>query len=692
MVPITLSEDVVMALFSSNSISYSETDKYIRSYMEYFYEQCMTINQSFWQEANIDSRFYAGDQSVWNEYYNSTTLANRFNFSFNRIKPIVSLIEGYQARNRKSTVVVPLENADDVTADQYTKLLMWNDQQEGVLETITEAFRGALITGMNLLQVWMDYREDPVNGTPKVDNCSFNSFLIDPYFRKADLSDCRTIWKRSFLTRMEIASLLPGSLEKITSFQGSQLGDEKFQFMPEQYDYNMRDLLTYDEFYYRDYRKAKIIIDKYTGINTEWKGTDEDLRFFLEAFPQIAVDEADIPTTKVAVLVQGNVMYNGYNPMGIDEFPFVPVMAYYQPELTTFAWRIQGVVRGLRDPQYLYNRRKVIECDILESQLNSGFFAKENAVVNPKDLYKTGQGQVIFIKEDAQMTDIQQIQPSNVSPGMLAVSEQLQREMYAISGANEELMGAAIDDKAGVLSMLRQGAGLTSLQRLFDQLDRSQKLLGKIRLNLFQANFTPGKVQRILNEKPADQFYKKAFGKYDVAIEEGLNTTTQRQMQFAQLLQLKEVGVNISQQDLINAATIQGKNKIIENMLNEQQQAAQAQQAQAQAAMQLQQAQMNMANARAMADQGLAIERTSRVEENRAAAFEREAEAYKDNEMATLNLVKAIKELQSIDIAQLQQVFKILESIKGQQSYPQPLIHENNINTPPQEGLLQTGG
>src|SRR5690606_18652463 len=221
MVPITLSEDVVMALFSSNSISYSETDKYIRSYMEYFYEQCMTINQSFWQEANIDSRFYAGDQSVWNEYYNSTTLANRFNFSFNRIKPIVSLIEGYQARNRKSTVVVPLENADDITADQYTKLLMWNDQQEGVLETITEAFRGALITGMNLLQVWMDYREDPVNGTPKVDNCSFNSFLIDPYFRKADLSDCRTIWKRSFLTRMEVASLLPGSLEQITSFQGS---------------------------------------------------------------------------------------------------------------------------------------------------------------------------------------------------------------------------------------------------------------------------------------------------------------------------------------------------------------------------------------------------------------------------------------------------------------------------------------
>ena len=35
-----------------------------------------------------------------------------------------------------------------------------------------------------------------------------------------------------------------------------------------------------------------------------------------------------------------------------------------------------------------------------------------------------------------------------------------------------------VDEKAGILAMLRQGVGLTTLQRLFDQLDRSQKLLG----------------------------------------------------------------------------------------------------------------------------------------------------------------------------------------------------------------------
>ena len=55
---------------------------------------------------------------------------------------------------------------------------------------------------------------------------------------------------------------------------------------------------------------------------------------------------------------------------------------------------------------------------------------------------------------------------------------------------------------------------------------------------MIQSNFTPGKIKRIIEQEPTIQFYNKAFGKYDAAVEEGLNTTTQRQMQLVQLLQL----------------------------------------------------------------------------------------------------------------------------------------------------------
>ena len=109
--------------------------------------------------------------------------------------------------------------------------------------------------------------------------------------------------------------------------------------------------------------------------------------------------EQDIPTVRLAIVVQGKVMYDGPKPMGIDNYPFIPVFAYYNPQLPYFPWRIQGVVRGLRDAQYLYNRRKIIELDILESQMNSGFNYKENALVNPHDVYtQQGQGRGLQLK------------------------------------------------------------------------------------------------------------------------------------------------------------------------------------------------------------------------------------------------------------------------------------------------------
>jgi regulator of protease activity HflC (stomatin/prohibitin superfamily) len=179
--------------------------------------------------------------------------------------------------------------------------------------------------------------------------------------------------------------------------------------------------------------------------------------------------------------------------------------------------------------------------------------------------------------------------------------------------------------------MLRQGAGLTGLQPLFDNLDYAQKLLGQIMMDVVQANYTPGKVKNILEgEEPAPLFYAKAFGKYGCTVEEGLNTTTQRQMQFAQLLQLREVGVPVPDEELLESCIVQNKKELIEAIQKQQQQQQQAQQAQLQAQMQEQEARTNLARARAVADHGLGIERASRVQENQALAIERRDQAHRD--------------------------------------------------------------
>jgi hypothetical protein len=667
---------------------YDERDKAILSRMEAFYAESITINQSFWGEADTDTRFESGDQTLWNDIYGNLPANRRRQFNFNRIRRVINMISGHQRRNRKSTIVIPVENGDQETADQFTKVMYWLNQHENILDTISESFMGSLITGMNLLHVWVDYRSDPIAGNIKVDNCSYNSFLIDPYFRKADLSDCNAIWKRSFLTKRECISLLPTHTDEILGLSGNEYGsgrDGKFQFMPETYHYGHKNLLTYDEFWYRDFRTQSMLVDSQTGETQEWKSNNKEaLQSFLQMYPQISVIEAEVPTVNLAIVVQGKVMYHGANPMGIDCYPFIPVFAYYRPEMPYFPWRIQGVVRGLRDAQYLYNRRRIIELDILESQINSGWIYKENALVNPKDVFLSGQGKGLALKEEAQMSDVQQIQPPQVPPSMIQLSELLAKEVSEISGVNEELLGSAIDDKAGILSMLRQGAGLTTLQILFDNLDRSQKLLGNIVLELVQNNFTPGKVQKILQgEQPAPQFYNKAFGRYGAAIEEGLNTTTQKQMNFAQLLQLREVGVPIPDHLLLDAATIQDKKKLVDAVQQQSQQAQQQQQQQMQLQMQQLQADAQLKSARAQADHGLAVERTSRVQENRALAIKQMHEANRQDEAATLDKVRALRELESMDIEHIERLLTLASRLKQSET-----IKAEQPSTPTQNGSV----
>ena len=595
-----------MTLFPQLSDTYYvDNDHDILKLMDYTYSKYIQINQSFWSEADLDSRFKAGDQTLWNDIYGNLPAFRRRQFNFNRIRRVINMISGYQRQHRKSTVCTPVESSDQQTADQFTKLLYHVNAKGHVLETISDAFEGAITTGMNLLSVWMDYRRDPVNGDIVVDNVGYNGYLIDPYFKKLDLSDCNSIWTRKYLSRTQVMALLPGREDEIKNMSGWGNRDGKFQFMPESYNYGMQDLIIYDEYWYLASRKQRMLCDPSTGEVMEWRGQDEDLQLFKKTYPQILILDQEIPTVKLAIVVQGKVMYHGENPLGTDTYPFVPVWAYYDPQIPYFPWRIQGVVRGIRDAQYLYNRRRIIELDILESQITSGFIYKENAPVNPKDVFMQGQGRGLAIKQEASLDDVRQIQAPQVPPSMIQLSELLGQEVNQISGINEELLGSATDDKAGILSMLRQGAVLTTLQILFDNLDYAQKMLGDLCIRLIQQNWTPGKVQRILNEEPSQQFYNKAFGKYDSVVEEGLNTSTQRQLQFAQLLQMKELGVPVPTSILINTSTLQNKQELIDAIEQQEQAQTQMQQQQTAAQIELLKAQIEDLKSRAIANEGV---------------------------------------------------------------------------------------
>ncbi len=657
-----------MTLFPQLSDSYYvDNDHNILKLMDYTYSKNITINQSYWTEADIDARFVAGDQTIINSIYGTLPNFQRHQFNFNRIRRVINMISGYQRQHRKSTVVTPVEERGQKTADQFTKLMYHINNKGGVYETLSDAFMGAISCGMNLLSVWQDFRTDPVNGEIKVDNIGYSSFLIDPYFKNRDLSDCNSIWTRKYLSRTQVMMLLPGRSEEIKTMTGYGGRDGKFQYQPESYNYGNQDLIIYDEFWYLSTRNQTLLVDATNGETIEWRGQDDDLKEFMNMYPDVVKIEQEIPTTKLAIVVQGKVMYHGPNPLGIDRYPFVPVWAYYDPNMAYYPWRCQGVTRGLRDSQYLFNHRRRLELDLLESQVNSGWKYKENALVNPKDVFMQGQGRGLALKAEAQMTDVEKIEPAQVPPSMIQLSELLAHEIQEISGINEELLGSAEDDKAGILSMLRQAAGLTTLQILFDYLDQSQKLLGDIQIELVQSNWTPGKVQRILGEDPTEEFYNRAFGKYDAIVEEQPLTSTQKQLALRQALYLRELGIPVPTSYLIKNMNIPDKDELTQEIA----QAEQVQQQQQAQMAQLQMQQLQVDNETKLsyseAQHSLAAERMNKTRLDAALSAERMQRADEDRTGAVLNLVKAITEIRGMDLEHIERSVNVIREISEEE-------------------------
>lgn len=653
----------------------------IKQFQDSFYQKSYPANAAYWAQGFVDTRFEAGDQSLWTLTGwgdgGSGTGANARRWFFNRIRRQTNMITGYQRLHRKSTVTVPNFDGDKL-ADDYNGVLEWCDQRDGFQEYQSQAFAGCVTTGMSFLHMYPDFTFDPISGDLFTDYVAWCNVLVDPYFRKQDLSDCGGIWRRRWVNSIQAQALLPGRAKEIAKMRPSGMKDGRFPLQAELLSMSTNQLFAYDEFHYRTTREATIILDPYTQEATEWENredeSEDELKEILRNQPWLIVKKTQVPTVKLAISLSGRMLYHGSNLLRVDTYPFVPYLCYHLPDLQSYAWRTQGVVRGLRDCQWLYNLRKVIELQILQSQINSGWIYKVDRVVDPKALRQSGEGYIVPLKSgDAPINDsIQRIEAAGIPSSVIELSKILGEEFSVISGVNEELLGAAKDDKPGILAITRQGAGLVTLQPIFDRLDYSQRLYGALRLQAIRKNFSKGKIAAILGREPDPRFWTAHAQKYSVTVEEGNFSPTQRQMELAQLLHFKQIGMTVADKTIWRAAFLTNKAQAEQDAAEQaqQQQQAQAQQAQTQA--QAENAKIMASYAKARSDLALERERMASASEKEAQVENVHADAERKKIESELGLVKLMLELEDLDFNNLSKSFTIAQSIKSSKHSPTP--------------------
>lgn len=643
--------------------------KDLKSMKDWFYQSNYTGASAIWMQGAIDKRFKIGDSTLYSSAYGQNYQQYQ-KFFFNLIRRHGSMITGFQRKNRKSTITIPNQQDTDDLCDDYNKSLRWCEDRDNFQEYFSQSFEGSTDVGINWLWMYPDYTNDPISGDLFTDSVSFNNVLWDQNFHKMDLTDLNGLWRRRWVSKAGACALLPGYDSEIKKMKPSGAKDGRFPLQAELQNLQLSNLFTYDEFYYRTTRTANIIIDPYTGESMEWEDREDDEEDLMEQSlrqqPWLQVVKKDIPTVKMCLSIGDKIVYHGDNFLGIDEYPAVPHLCYHEPDVLSYSGRLMGYIRNVRDAQFLYNMRKVIELQILQSQINAGWIYPIDAVVDPKAFRQAsgGDGFLIPLKAGRLPNEIQRIEPTSLPSSLMELSRSLSEDITKITGVNEELLGMADDDKSGILSMLRQSAGLVTLQGIFDKSDMTQRLYGKIRLKAIIKNFSKGKIKSILGHEADPRFFNNLSLKYGVAVEEGNYSTTQRQTELQQYLHFRELGMPIADKTIMRAAFITNKKLAIQEMEEQVQASQQQQQEQAQQAAEMDKSKIAVNFAKAKSDLAREKELMASAQE-KIANIEQITANTQHKEMETdLNLVKLAMELEDVQFNQIRQAFELAQAMK----------------------------
>ena len=619
----------------------------VRQWLDNLYSKFQPIEQSRWNQSNIDTLFYAGAQTFVNRYFNFSPTSSYNQYYFNLIQQPVNMITGYQRQHRKSINYVPTEGSDTQTTDQYTRLMTHISENEGINETFSKACELAAVSGMVLLQPYLDYTEDPAQGTMKLKIWEYNSFLMDPYWRN-DIEEAQYIWCQEYISKQEAENRFPDKLENIAPMSGTPQRYGSFYFLPENYNMARNDLMVLSYVWYKWKTKKKKLYSRSRNQFFDFAGGEENMEEILFNIPDMEQVEVEVPCWKLATILNDQLMFQGENPLGFESCPFIPVYWNYEPHQNYYDLRVRSLVRTMRDPQFLFNWKVITNNDITAATINAGWKRKVGAVANEDNLKKSGQGWDVIVNEGYDMSDVEKIIPSGVPESDLALADQMAKLIFQTSGIDLENWSGQNDKQVSSLTMLlKQAANLMVFQKYFDQWDWSLKKLGDTMLKVILNNWNASKVGLIIGEEPSPYFYSRIFAKYKLVVEEGLLTPTQKSFQAQQMLDInaafgREV---LPPSMIIKDMNIQGKGEIMAFLQQQEEQAAHKQGELEMVQHAIEDAKLKELYSRATANIASARERSGRAEANIGLFEERLSEITRNRALATKDKMDALGKL-----------------------------------------------
>ena len=553
----------------------------------------------FLAKADKCDKFFAGDQ--WEEQdLNALKLARRPALTINKIISTMSTIMGEQIYNRNDISFRPAgEGATSDVADALQKVWMEIARRNQLQWLRSDIFADGIIRSRGFYDVRMDFNEN-MRGNVVIKNINSKNVVVDSDAEEYDPDEWNDVFITKWLTYQDIAvlynqsdadylkdreeSLFPyayDSIERVRDrFAGSNLAGSYYGI---QDTAHVRRNIRVLERQYRMLAGQKHFVDVQTGdtrpVPDAWD------RNRISAVLQRTQGQLNVINKKVkrirwTVTADNCVLHDDWSPY--KHFTVVPYFPQFHHGRTI------GLVENLLGPQELLNKTSSQELHIINSSANSGWKVKKGVLQNMEieDLEQVG-AQTGIVLEVTEIDGIEKITPNNTPQGMDRVSYKAEEHMKTISGVSDSMQGMDREDVAAKAIQTKRQSGQANLVKTMDNLERSDYYLARAVLDLVQEYYTEERMVHIVHSDLLNQGESVTVNQYDPATDEILNDLTLGEYavvivptpdretledsQFQQAKELKELGVNIPDDVLIENSRLQRRAEIVKQMQAAQQ-------------------------------------------------------------------------------------------------------------------------
>lgn len=550
----------------------------------------------FIAKADKCDNFFAGDQ--WSEQDRQALKAvRRPALTINKILSTVSTIMGEQIYNRNEVSFRPAGlGATSEVADVLTKVWAQIAASNQLNWVRSDVFADGIIRSRGFYDVRMDFSES-MQGSVRISGLNGKNVVIDPDAEEYDPDDWGDVFTTKWLSPSSIALLYSDAdakylgdkdgsrfdyaYDSITKARDSFGGKTWLTSSPYGMDKDTRQLMRSIRAIERQYRvltTQKHFVDVKTGdmrpVPEAWD-RDRIAALLERTQGEMNVISKKVKRVRWTVTADDCVLHDDWSPY--KRFTVVPYFPHFRHGRTI------GLVEHLLDPQELLNKSSSQELHVINTTANSGWKVKAGSLVNmsTEDLEQSG-AQTGLVLELKDVGDAEKITPNATPQGLDRVSYKSEEHMKTISGVSDSMQGFDREDVAAKAITAKRQSGQANLVRVMDNLERSDYFLARATLDLVQEYYTEERMFHItgndLRNSPETLTVNQydpttdtvlndlTLGEYGIIITSTPDRATLEDSQFEQARMLRELGVQIPDDVLIENSRLQRRSEVVKQM------------------------------------------------------------------------------------------------------------------------------